>query len=146
MPAMVLLDVLRKPEKMAELPLKEWTWLVSLARVTHLLSRLSLQVTNLGLLDEIPEEVHPHLEAARVLAEAHDRELRWEVNRLERALRGIETPIVVVLRPPQDVESMERTAAFQEKCWQAGFPVFATIPRAANSIAKILRWARGRTS
>ncbi|HLC41164.1 MAG TPA: nucleotidyltransferase family protein [Methylomirabilota bacterium] len=81
---------------MAELPLKEWTWLVSLARVTHLLSRLSLQVTNLGLLDHIPEQVLPHLQAARVLAEAHDRELRWEVNRLERALRGIETPIVLL--------------------------------------------------
>ena len=37
---------------------------------------------------------------------------------------------------------MERTAAFQEKCWQAGFPVFPTIPRAANAIARTLRWAR----
>ena len=52
----------------------------------------------------------------------------------------------MVLRPPLDVESMERTAAFQEKCWEAGFPVFPTIPRAANSIAKTLRWARGRSS
>jgi acyl-CoA synthetase (NDP forming) len=39
---------------------------------------------------------------------------------------------------------MERTAAFQEKCWQAGFPVFPTMPRAANAIAKTLRWRERR--
>lgn len=66
---------------------------------------------------------------------------------IQQMIRGREasgTPIVVVLRPPLDVESMERTAAFQEKCWRAGFPVFPTIPRAANAIAKTLRWRQSR--
>ncbi len=39
---------------------------------------------------------------------------------------------------------MERTAAFQEKCWQAGFPVFPDDPAAANAVAKTLRWQEGR--
>jgi acyl-CoA synthetase (NDP forming) len=71
--------------------------------------------------------------------------MQMQVQQMEKARTASGTPIVVVLRPPLDVESMERTAAFQEKCWQAGFPVFPTIPRAANAIAKTLRWARART-
>src|SRR5205809_193896 len=71
--------------------------------------------------------------------------MQMQVQQMVKAREASGTPIVVVLRPPLDVESMERTAAFQEKCWQAGFPIFPTIPRAANTIAKVLRWARGRS-
>jgi len=53
-------------------------------------------------------------------------------------------PLVVVLRQPLDVEAMERTLTFQERCWRAGFPVFPTIPRAANAIAKVLWWRQQR--
>jgi acyl-CoA synthetase (NDP forming) len=67
-----------------------------------------------------------------------------QVQQMAKAHEASGTPIVVCLRPPLDVESMERTAAFQEKCWRAGFPVYPTIPRAANAIAKVLRWARAR--
>ncbi len=70
--------------------------------------------------------------------------MRMQVQQMEKARDTAGTPIVVVLRPPLDVESMERTAAFQEKCWQAGFPIFPTIPRAANAIAKTLRWSKRR--
>jgi acyl-CoA synthetase (NDP forming) len=72
--------------------------------------------------------------------------MQMQVQQMEKARAASGTPIVVVLRPPLDVESMERTAAFQEKCWRAGFPVFSTIPRAAKAIAKVLRWARGSSS
>ena len=72
--------------------------------------------------------------------------MQMQVQQMVKAREASGTPIVVVLRPPLDVESMERTAAFQEKCWQAGFPVFPTIPRAANAIAKVLRWARNRST
>jgi len=67
-----------------------------------------------------------------------------QVQQMVRAREAAGTPIVVVLRPPLDMESMERSTAFQEKCWRAGFPVFPTIPRAANAIAKTLRWSRSR--
>ena len=70
--------------------------------------------------------------------------MQMQVQQMEKARDAFGTPIVVVLRPPLDVESMERTAAFQEKCWQAGFPIFPTIPRAANAIAKTLRWRERR--
>ena len=69
-----------------------------------------------------------------------------QVQQMVSARQASSTPIVVVLRPPLDVESMERSAAFQEKCWRAGFPVFPTIPRAANAIARTLRWRQARDS
>lgn len=72
--------------------------------------------------------------------------MKMQVQQMEKAREASGTPIVVVLRSPLDVESMERTAAFQEKAWQAGFPVFPTIPRAANAIAKTLHWGRKRSS
>jgi acyl-CoA synthetase (NDP forming) len=68
-----------------------------------------------------------------------------QVQQMVRARDASRKPIVVVLRPPLDVESMERAAAFQEICWRAAFPVFPTIPRAANAIAKTLAWARDRS-
>ena len=53
-------------------------------------------------------------------------------------------PVVVVLRPPLNVESMEQSLAFQDLCWQADFPIFPSIPRAAHALAKLLRWRRAR--
>lgn len=66
------------------------------------------------------------------------------IQQMTRAREASGTPIAVVLRPPLDLESMERVSAFQEKCWRAGFPVFPTIPRAASAIAKTLRWHQAR--
>ena len=53
-------------------------------------------------------------------------------------------PVIVVLRPPLSVESMEQALAFQELCWRADIPVFPSIPRAANALAKLLRWRQAR--
>jgi len=55
-------------------------------------------------------------------------------------------PVVVVLRPPLDVQAMEQSMAFQQMCWQNGIPVFPSIPRAANAFAKLLRWRQDRAS
>ncbi len=49
-------------------------------------------------------------------------------------------PVVVVLRPPLNVEAMEQGTAFHEGCYAADIPVFPSIPRAANALAKVLRW------
>ncbi len=67
------------------------------------------------------------------------------VQQMVAAREACGKPIVVVLRQPLDAESMERTLAFQEKAWRAGFPLFPTIPRAANAIARLRRWAQARS-
>ena len=66
------------------------------------------------------------------------------VNALVRAREASGTPIVVVVRPPLDTTGMEMAAPLQKKLWEAGFPVFATVPRAANAIAKLLRWRENK--
>jgi acyl-CoA synthetase (NDP forming) len=66
------------------------------------------------------------------------------VKQMDVAREGSGTPIVLVLRPPLDADGMERTSAFQELCWKAGFPTYGSIPRAANAIATALRWRDSR--
>ena len=66
------------------------------------------------------------------------------VKALVRAKEASGTPIVVVVRPPLDTAGMEMAAPLQKAFWEAGFPVFATVPRAANAIAKTLRWRDNR--
>ncbi len=61
-----------------------------------------------------------------------------------RAREAIAKPIVVTIRSPLDVSGMERALAFQENCWRADIPVFPSLPRAANAVAKLLRWQQGR--
>lgn len=92
----LLLDVLRRPATMVALALPEWDLLLQQARVTGVLSRLAVQAESLGHLDQVPEQVHAHLLAARVVAESQERMVRWEVNRIQRALSGISTPIILL--------------------------------------------------
>jgi acyl-CoA synthetase (NDP forming) len=63
---------------------------------------------------------------------------------LVEARRASGKPVIVVLRPPLSVESMEQSTAFQELCWRAGIPAFPSIPRAAGALAKLLRWREAR--
>jgi acyl-CoA synthetase (NDP forming) len=63
---------------------------------------------------------------------------------LVEARQACGVPVVVVLRPPLNVESMEQAVAFQELCWRADIPVFPSIPRAASALAKLLRWRQAR--
>ncbi len=63
---------------------------------------------------------------------------------LVEARQACGKPVVVVTRPPLNVEAMEQTLAFQELCWRADIPVFPSIPRAAGALAKVLRWRETR--
>jgi len=71
----------------------------------------------------------------------------YRVNAAEALVEGRQAcgkPVLVVLRPALDMQAMEQTLAFQELCWRADIPVFPTIPRAANALAKVLRWRQAR--
>ncbi|MHC4480882.1 MAG: CoA-binding protein, partial [Planctomycetota bacterium] len=63
---------------------------------------------------------------------------------LVEARQACGKPVVVVLRPPLDMRAMEQTLAFQELCWRAHIPLFPSIPRAANALAKVLHWRQTR--
>ena len=53
-------------------------------------------------------------------------------------------PAIIVSQEKFNVESVRHTATFQEKCWQAGMPVYPTPGRAAAATAAVLRWKDSR--
>jgi acyl-CoA synthetase (NDP forming) len=53
-------------------------------------------------------------------------------------------PPVVVSQEKLDLDAVRYTAIFQEKCWQAGMPVFPTAGRAASATARLLAWRARR--
>ncbi len=90
----LILRVLNNPAQMEDLNLVQWDVLLRVARTTSLISSLAMFIDDLGLWSEIPAEVLPHLEAARVVAVQHERSALWEVNRIQRALSAMETPVI----------------------------------------------------
>jgi hypothetical protein len=93
-------DLLRQAlllsESLTALTSTDWDLLIPQARRAALLARLETLLSERGLLDRVPKPVRTHLESARIVAENEDRVMRWEINRIQRALAGIDTPIVLL--------------------------------------------------
>ena len=67
----LLLSVLVRPARMAELTEAQWDDLLPLARASHLLARLAAEAQAHGLVDRVPSGVRARLGAATALA-THD--------------------------------------------------------------------------
>ena len=91
-----LLAVLREPDRMTQLSHVEWAQLLTAARMTKLLGRLGSLAEQLDLYPDIPCQAAHHLRDANRQALHQQLTLRWEVDRVEEALRGIDTPIVLL--------------------------------------------------
>jgi hypothetical protein len=74
----------------------EWEALFGQARQTSLLARLAYHYVDTGVLADIPDGPRPHLEGALRLADRQQHEVRWEVDCIRRALRDVDTPIVLL--------------------------------------------------
>lgn len=92
----LLLRVLRYPETMAGLNLADWDSLLTTARHTRVLGRFYSQLLGANALANVPAPVCPHLESAHIIATEHARMLRWEVNRIQRALFGLAIPVILL--------------------------------------------------
>ena len=53
-------------------------------------------------------------------------------------------PIILVVRTALDKLSQRFSTVLQEQCARRGLPVFPTIPRACNAVAKMVRWREMR--
>jgi hypothetical protein len=95
-PQKLLLSVLLKPQQLAKLNLSEWDALLPLARRTGVLGRFYPQLAERCLLQQVPAPVHSHLESAQIIAAEKARMIRWEVNRLQRALLDVVVPVVLL--------------------------------------------------
>jgi HprK-related kinase A len=91
-----LLRGLREPGTLIEQSTAQWNELLRVARNAKVLARLGILAETAGVLADYPAEAQRQCHAARALAGQHHRIARWEVNRIVRALRGIDTSIVLL--------------------------------------------------
>jgi hypothetical protein len=92
----LLLRVLISPAAIAGLTEAEWDQVLPLARTSHLLGRLASEAQAHGLTDRLPSQVQGHLDAAAAVAAHNERTIRWELNRIERALSHLDIPILLL--------------------------------------------------
>ena len=91
-----LLRVLIRPAAMIELTEPEWEALLPRARACHLLARLTVEARAGGFAGKLPARVQDHLAAASTVAAHHERTVRWEINRIQRALQHLDSPIMLL--------------------------------------------------
>jgi hypothetical protein len=92
----LLVRTLRTPEMAARLSLAQWDLLVRQARRAGLLARLHARFGELDLIENVPEPVRWHFEAAATLADKQQIAVRWEVGQIRAALAGLDAPLVVL--------------------------------------------------
>lgn len=92
----LLLRAWRDPETASSLDLPEWDLLLRQARNTLLLATLASRLEEGGLLRGLPARVQGRLRVARTVAAAHERGVRWEVDRIQRAVAGTGAPLVLL--------------------------------------------------
>jgi hypothetical protein len=92
----LLLEALRHPDIGLSASPAEWDLLLRQARYAGVLARLCLHLQERDLLDELSPKVYEWLKAARVVAEAQERTLRWEVSRLQCVLEPLGIPIILL--------------------------------------------------
>jgi hypothetical protein len=91
-----LLLALREPAKLIELEEPRWRDLLARARASGLLVRLEAMLAELGLLERIPEKARIHLAEARCFLRRNQTNVRFEADRLARALAGLNTAIILL--------------------------------------------------
>ena len=90
-----LLRVLRCPATMADLTDAQWDSLLPRARACRCLGRMAVAARMHGLA-QLPGRARDHLDAARAEAAHGERIIRWELNRIERALVHLAVPVLLL--------------------------------------------------
>lgn len=88
--------VLINPGTVASLSTAEWELLIRQARWTGLLPRLQVLLSEGGRLETVPEGARNHLNSARAIADHEEKVIRWEVNRIRRALTLTSVPVILL--------------------------------------------------
>lgn len=91
-----LVDALGDATALIKLDNQRWTKLLNDSRRARLQGTIANQLKLQALWEQIPERAQEHLSNAIVLAEHHVRSIRWEVNRIERALQNVAAPVVLL--------------------------------------------------
>jgi hypothetical protein len=81
---------------MLNLGSREWNDLLLCARQKGLLPRLAEALADRQLLDRVPYKVRTMLRAAMIAADSSQTAIRFEINRVMRALRRVEVPVILL--------------------------------------------------
>jgi hypothetical protein len=92
----LLLSCLKNPENVAKLSVGQWSLLLRMARVCKLVAHLAWLIGQHKLSHHVPEKVNNHFQAAHAVIAYRRRMAFWEMNRLQRALAGINTDIIAL--------------------------------------------------
>ena len=92
----LLFEALRAPEELPALSSVDWELLLRVARRARLLGRLEADLAKADLLGDVPPRAANHLRAARNVIAHRTTLISWEVNRLLWALKGIDTPLILL--------------------------------------------------
>ncbi|MFQ5958846.1 MAG: nucleotidyltransferase family protein [Alphaproteobacteria bacterium] len=92
----VLLAALTRPESLVGLAAADWDLLLRQARRTNVHARLAFAALDRGLLEQLPQTVQQHMAAARAVGADHERTIRWEINRIDRALTDLDVPVILL--------------------------------------------------
>ena len=99
MSSCTLPDTLKKKDLLQKASLREWDHLLPWARRVGVVAKFYTTLEAQGQLDQIPAPIQPHLEAASIIAAEHERRIRWECNRIQRALFDlgkIDFPVILL--------------------------------------------------
>lgn len=91
-----LIDAIRHPEHLRDLPLKRWDSLLRVAKRANLIGRMALGVRQAGFHHELPAQVRTHLHSAEVLITHQRAAIEWETHHLATALQPLGVAIVLL--------------------------------------------------
>lgn len=91
-----LISALLEPHGTLALDLREWDALLLAARERGLMGKLAARLADLGLFARTPHKAQRHLRAALIGVESSQTAVRYELNRVLRALGGLDVPIVLL--------------------------------------------------
>lgn len=92
----LLVQVLQEPRITTQLQASEWNELLIQARQSGLQARLAARFEASGLFAGAPFKVRSQLRAALIAAESTQSAVRFEIDRVMRALQSVDTPIVLL--------------------------------------------------
>lgn len=92
----MLFSAIRHPTEVLAFTESDWDLFLRVARREGLLARIAIQLDQTGVSGRIPKQALDHMIAARAIATNHVRMIRWEIDRIQFALRSIETSVLLL--------------------------------------------------
>jgi hypothetical protein len=91
-----LISALIDPAATVALSAHDWNDVLILAREHALLPRLAAQLAAAGLFETAPKKARSHMRAGSISAESTHTAIRFELNRVLRALADVDAPVVLL--------------------------------------------------